>query len=104
MRQIYQQNMERYTCWVRQYFPAEICVTRPQGSFLLWVELPEKVDMVCVSKQLSRLKIQAAAGSLFSASGKYRNCLRINVALPPTEKNREALKKMGEAIHIAMEA
>ena len=98
MRQIYQQNMETYTCWVRQYFPAEICVTRPQGSFLLWVELPETVDMVCVSKQLCRLKIQAAAGSLFSASGKYRNCLRINVALPPTDKNREALKKMGEAI------
>ncbi len=103
MRQIYQQNMETYTCWVRQYFPAEICVTRPQGSFLLWVELPETVDMVCVSKQLCRLKIQAAAGSLFSASGKYRNCLRINVALPPTDKNREALKKMGEAIVIAME-
>ncbi|WP_219366724.1 aminotransferase-like domain-containing protein [Enterobacter chuandaensis] len=103
MRQIYQQNMETYTCWVRQYFPAEICVTRPQGSFLLWIELPEKVDMVCVSKQLCRLKIQAAAGSLFSASGKYRNCLRINVALPPTDKNREALRKMGEAIVIAME-
>jgi DNA-binding transcriptional MocR family regulator len=49
--------------------------------------------MVCVSKQLCRLKIQAAAGSLFSASGKYRNCLRINVALPPTDKNRDALKK-----------
>ncbi|MFT2950712.1 PLP-dependent aminotransferase family protein, partial [Klebsiella pneumoniae] len=29
MRQIYQQNMETYTCWVRQYFPADICVTRP---------------------------------------------------------------------------
>lgn len=42
-------------------------------------------------------------GSLFSASGKYRNCLRINVALPPTEKHREALKKLGEAIVIAME-
>lgn len=42
MRQIYQQNMETYTCWVRQYFPADICVTRPQGSFLLWVELPER--------------------------------------------------------------
>jgi DNA-binding transcriptional MocR family regulator len=58
---------------------------------------------VCVSKQLCALKIQAAAGSLFSASGKYRNCLRINVALPPNERNREALKKMGEATYIAME-
>jgi DNA-binding transcriptional MocR family regulator len=103
MRQIYQQNMETYTCWVRQYFPAEICVTRPQGSFLLWIELPEEVDMVCVSKQLCRRKIQAAAGSLFYASGNYRNCQRINVALPPTDQNSEAVNKMGEPIVIAME-
>jgi len=59
--------------------------------------------MVCVAQQLCRLKIQVAPGSLFSASGKYRNCLRINCALPTTEHNREALKKLGEAIYIAME-
>jgi len=103
MRQIYQHNMETWTCWVRQYFPCDICVTRPQGSFMLWIELPEMVDMVCVAKQLCRLKIQVAPGSLFSASGKYRNCLRINCALPLTEKNREALRQLGEAVSIAME-
>ncbi len=58
--------------------------------------------MVCVSKQLCRLKIEAAAGSLFSASESTATALRINVALPPTDKHREALKKMGEAIVIAM--
>ncbi|WP_414165949.1 PLP-dependent aminotransferase family protein [Superficieibacter sp. BNK-5] len=103
MRLIYQHNMETWTCWVRQYFPCDICVTRPQGSFMLWIELPEMVDMVCVAKQLCRLKIQVAPGSLFSASGKYRNCLRINCALPLTEKNREALRQLGEAVSIAME-
>lgn len=103
MRQLYQQNMDTFTCWVRQYFPCGICVTRPQGGFLLWIELPEEVDMVCVARQLCRLKIQVAAGSLFSASGKYRNCLRINCALPTNEQHREALKKLGDAIHIAME-
>ncbi len=103
MRQLYQHNMDTFTCWVRQYFPGEICVTRPKGGFMLWVELPERVDMVCVAQQLCRLKIQVAPGSLFSASGKYRNCLRINCALPTTEHNREALKKLGEAIYIAME-
>lgn len=40
MRQIYQRNMEIYTCWVREYFPCGICVTRPKGGFMLWVELP----------------------------------------------------------------
>lgn len=103
MRQIYQHNMEDWTCRVRQYFPCDICVTRPQGSFMLWIELPEMVDMVCVAKQLCRLKIQVAPGSLFSATGKYRNCLRINCALPLNDKNQEALRLMGEAVSIALE-
>lgn len=103
MRQFYQQHLETYTCWIRQYFPCGICVTRPKGGYMLWVELPEGVDMICVSRQLCRLKIQTAPGSLFSASGKYRNCLRINCALPLTERYREAIAKLGEAIHISME-
>lgn len=103
MRQFYQQHLETYTCWIRQYFPCGICVTRPKGGYMLWVELPEGVDMLCVSRQLCRLKIQIAPGSLFSASGKYRNCLRINCALPLTERYREAISKLGEVIHFAME-
>lgn len=103
MRQIYQNNMETYTCWLRLYFPCGICVTRPLGGYMLWVELPEVVDMVCVAKQLCRLKIQVAPGSLFSASGKYRNCLRINCALPTTEKHRQVMEQLGEAVHRAMD-
>ncbi|MDT3754115.1 MULTISPECIES: aminotransferase-like domain-containing protein [Citrobacter] len=103
MRQIYQRNMEIYTCWVREYFPCGICVTRPKGGFMLWVELPLQVDMVCVAKQLCRLKIQVAPGSLFSASGKYRNCVRINCALPPNDKHREVMQKLGEAVKTAIE-
>ncbi len=103
MRQIYQRNMEIYTCWLREFFPCGICVTRPKGGFMLWVELPEQVDMVCVAKQLCRLKIQVAPGSLFSASGKYRNCLRINCALPPTDKHKEVMVQLGMAVKVAME-
>ncbi|EPN9096050.1 PLP-dependent aminotransferase family protein, partial [Escherichia coli] len=103
MRQNYQRNMALYTCWIREYFPCEICITRPKGGFLLWIELPEQVDMVCVARQLYRMKIQVAAGSIFSASGKYRNCLRINCALPLSETYREALKQIGEAVYRAME-
>ena len=103
MRQIYHANMGTYTCWIREYFPCDICVTRPQGGYMLWVELPEVVDMVCVAKQLCDLKIQVAPGSLFSASGKYRNCLRINCAMPTTEKHHEVMKKLGEAIHKAID-
>ncbi|OAT76123.1 GntR family transcriptional regulator [Mangrovibacter phragmitis] len=103
MRRVYQQNMEAWTCWVRQDFPDGICVTRPAGGYMLWIELPEQVDMVCVSRCLAKLKIQVAPGSMFSASGKYRNCLRINCAQPLTETNREALRQIGNVVYEALE-
>ncbi|HFZ8994897.1 TPA: PLP-dependent aminotransferase family protein [Citrobacter freundii] len=102
MRQIYQRNREIYTCWIREYFPCDICVTRPKGGYLLWVELPQHVDMVDIARQLYQHKIQIAPGSLFSASGKYRNCLRINCALPPVEKHREVMQKLGDALKAAV--
>jgi DNA-binding transcriptional MocR family regulator len=34
-------------------------------------------------------------------SGKYRNCLRINCALPPIEKHKEVMVKLGEAVKVA---
>jgi len=103
MRQIYLRNMQTYTHWLREYFPEGICVTRPKGGFMLWVELPPQVDMVCVANKLAQIKIRVAPGSLFSASGKHRNCLRINCALAPEEKYRKVMERLGDAIHQAME-
>ncbi|MGT3555948.1 TonB-dependent receptor domain-containing protein, partial [Klebsiella pneumoniae] len=31
-------SIEIYTCWLREFFPCGICVTRPKGGFMLWVE------------------------------------------------------------------
>lgn len=103
MRQHYKRNLVIFTCWVRHYFPDGICVSRPQGSFLMWIELPENVDTVRLNEALCSHNIYIAVGSLFSASGKYRNCLRLNYALPFNPKTEGALKILGEALKYAME-
>jgi len=41
--------------------------------------------------------VQVAVGSIFSASGKYRNCLRMNYAAKPTAQIEEAVRKVGAA-------
>ena len=102
MRQLYQRNYETFNCWVRHYFPCGICVSRPQGGFLMWVELPEAFDAVRLNRELRESHIQIAVGSLFSASGKYRNCLRLNYGLPLTDKTEQALVLVGKAIERAM--
>lgn len=102
MRKYYQQNLEKFTCRVREYFPCGICVSRPQGGFMMWIELPEHFDSVRLSLELSEAKVQFVIGSLFSASGKYRNCLRLNYGLPYSDKVDQALRKLSKAVECAM--
>lgn len=103
MRQYYQRNLEHFTCRVRQYFPCGICVSRPQGGFLLWVELPESIDVARFNRLLREENIYVANGSLFSASGKYSHCMRLNYALPLDPAAEAVLRKVGEIAEQALE-
>ncbi|AZK61034.1 aminotransferase-like domain-containing protein [Pectobacterium versatile] len=98
MRAQYKANLDTFTCWVREYFPSNICVSRPQGGFLMWIELPEYFDSLKLSREVRKAGIQIAAGSLFSASGKYRNCIRLNYANRFTEEIREGLRIVGNEV------
>jgi DNA-binding transcriptional MocR family regulator len=81
-----------------RYFPQGTRVSRPQGSFMLWVELPEHFDTLRLNRSLLDQGVQVAVGSIFSASGKYRNCLRMNYAAKPTPQIEEAVRKVGSTI------
>ncbi|MDD3295616.1 MAG: PLP-dependent aminotransferase family protein, partial [Geobacteraceae bacterium] len=48
--------------------------------FVLWVEMPEKVDSIKLYEMALRAGITIAPGRIFSATGKYSNCLRLNAA------------------------
>jgi len=97
MRTQYQRNRDLMLDWVSRYFPAGTRASRPQGSFMLWVELPEGFDTLKLNRVLVEQGVQIAVGSIFSASGKYRNCLRMNYAAKPTPQIEEAVRKVGTA-------
>jgi len=98
MRQQYRHSRDVMLGWIEQYFPKGIRASYPQGSFLLWVELPEEIDSVELNNRLEPKAIQIAPGVLFSATGKYRNCIRMNYSEPPSERLENAVKLIGEEI------
>ncbi|GBU14441.1 transcriptional regulator/aminotransferase [Enterobacterales bacterium] len=102
MRNQYQRNLCTMTDWVNKYFPCGVRVSRPQGGFLLWIELDERLDAQRLNRMVEEHKVQFAIGSIFSASGKYRNCLRINYAQPLTEIYEKAIQQIGQSIHELM--
>ena len=82
--------------WVQQYFPEGTKMTYPQGGVGLWVELPGDIDTLELNKELLKYDTAIAPGTLFSASDKYRNCLRLNYATVPNDRIKAAVKTIGE--------
>lgn len=94
----YQRHRDILLGWIEYHFPAGTGVSYPQGGFLLWLELPAGVDCVRLNDRLAASRIRIAPGSLFSASGKYRHCLRLNYASPPTPSVAAAIRTVGEEV------
>ncbi|SDI34826.1 aminotransferase-like domain-containing protein [Pseudomonas panipatensis] len=97
MRAQYQRHRDLMSDWVSRYFPDGTRASRPQGGFMLWVELDPRFDSVRLNQALRPECVQVAAGSIFSASGKYRNCLRMNYSSPELPRIEEAVRRVGAA-------
>ena len=76
-------------------FPRGTRVTRPAGGFILWVELPRGCDTIALFGQLLERGISIAPGPMFSATQRYRNCMRISLGQPWDERAERALREVG---------
>jgi DNA-binding transcriptional MocR family regulator len=70
-------------------------VSRPAGGFVLWLELPGSVDALALYEQAHRLGLDFVPGPLFSATGRYRNCLRLNAGHAVTAQVESAVRRLG---------
>jgi len=80
---------------VIRHFPEGTRLSRPQGGYVLWVELPLGIDCVALNQQAAAKKVRFAPGPLFSAEGAFRNCLRLNCGYPFTAQTEEAIRIVG---------
>ena len=78
LRRVLHENVQRVAFEVAQRFPAATRISRPAGGFLLWIELPETVDALELSRRCQSKGVSIAPGPVFSATGDYRSCIRLN--------------------------
>jgi DNA-binding transcriptional MocR family regulator len=78
---------------IAQCFPPDTRVTRPQGGFLLWLQLPKMVDAITVFEKALQQKIAVVPGPMYSTTGQFANCLRVSCGIPwpQVEKSLTAL-------------
>ena len=85
-------------CAVNQYFPPGCRMTRPEGGYMLWVELPKTVNALRLHQLASAEGISIAPGPMFSAQRKYRNHLRLNFGHPWSPTIERAVCTLGRLI------
>jgi DNA-binding transcriptional MocR family regulator len=75
--------------------PEGTVVSDPAGGFVLWAQLPPDVDAIALYRTAAEAGIVVAPGPIFSASGRYENCLRINVAIDREAELERAIVRLG---------
>ena len=78
IRRVFAASIDRMTRAIEQTFPPGTRVSRPAGGFVLWVELPREIDTRALFDAALARGVCFTPGDVFSASRRYRNCLRLS--------------------------
>jgi DNA-binding transcriptional MocR family regulator len=101
LRRTFEGTVDRLFFEVAERFPEGTRISRPAGGFLLWVQLPEGTDTVELQRRALARGLSVAPGPAFSASGEYRNCMRINAGYAWSERTRQALDLLARLVRDA---
>jgi len=95
MRRTYAAQLAHVRAAIARWFPAGTRLTRPDGGFVVWVELPPGVDGLALHEQALQEGIAVAPGTLFTMGAGFRNCIRVSAAFW-SERIREGLRTVGK--------
>lgn len=96
LRKTYAQQANLMKAIVTRFFPAGTRLSNPAGGYVLWVELPEKVDGMKLYQLALERGITVGPGYMFSASGSYRNFIRLNYSTPWSPEIEQAVITVGK--------
>ncbi|MDP9602484.1 UNVERIFIED_ORG: DNA-binding transcriptional MocR family regulator [Variovorax paradoxus] len=96
VRRVLEENLTRMVRAIEASFPPETKVSRPAGGFMLWLELPKQFDSRALFEEALEHGICFAPGDVFSASRRFRNCLRLSAGHAWTERIDAGVRRLGK--------
>jgi DNA-binding transcriptional MocR family regulator len=95
IRRVFADSITRMTRAIEVSFPPETRVTRPEGGFVLWLELPAPCDGRVLFERALEKGVTIAPGDLFSASGSHRHCIRLSCGTPWSARIEAGIATLG---------
>ena len=98
LRAGFARQVQQTTNAIAEFFPKGTKITRPAGGFVLWVEMPPKVDSLELFRRARDQRISIAPGPMFTTTKRYRNFIRIGCGHPWTPRIEMALLRLGQLV------
>jgi DNA-binding transcriptional MocR family regulator len=99
LRETLKRQKEAMVASLNRHFPAGTRLTRPDGGYFIWVDLPwETIDALTVYRQALSNQVSIAPGPMFSNHGGFGNCLRLNFSYPWTPQMENAIATLGRLV------
>jgi DNA-binding transcriptional MocR family regulator len=96
IRKSYAQQANLMKAMVTRFFPAGTRMSSPAGGYVLWIELPAKVDSMKLYELALARGITIGPGNMFSVSDSYRNFIRLNYSTPWSPEIEQAIITVGK--------
>ena len=96
IRRTFFDNIERMRFCIDKSFPLDTRITSPDGGFVLWIEMPDTFDCSILFQRAMRERICFAPGHLFTATTRYRNCMRLSCGHEWDYRIERSVERLGE--------
>jgi DNA-binding transcriptional MocR family regulator len=88
----------RYSRAIAEYFPPGVRISRPQGGYVLWVELDHEIDAFQLYRKARQHRISISPGQIYSLGGQYSYFIRLGFGAPYSEEIDRSLRILGRLV------
>lgn len=98
IRELYRSQASAMVEAMKEFFPADVEFTIPEGGMFLWVTLPEGIDSMKMFDAALERNVAFVPGAPFYAEPGTRSTLRLNFTNADEETIRDGIKRLAETI------
>ena len=95
---LYKGQAEAMLAAMKEYFPAHVKYTEPEGGMFIWVTLPEGQSALDLFHKAMEKKVAFVPGDPFYAGKSNVNTFRLNYTNSTPETIREGIKRLAEVL------
>ncbi len=98
IRDMYHEKRDIMISALKEYMPAGVSWTEPEGGLFLFLTLPVHIEAEDLFMQAIEEKVAFVPGNVFYCDGSGRNTLRLNFSFASKDMNVEGIRRLAKAI------